>query len=213
MARMSPALLCLALAAGAARAQEPASRPFEPGRFAFAAPASARVEQRVGSGVSDTHIELRYGLYLDGTTYAWWSHYAAGVPASAREYVDMLTELGVSDFRVVEPPKRTEFAGYPAWTLTRSYSIKRRRQPAEIHVTESYLAIQRRWGYTVVSYTDDSEFFAQDRARYEAFLGGLKLLPEPPGGPVLLLVGALGALVLLILAGRRAWRRRRAPTA
>ena len=199
-------LICLVLAAQAAPAHAQTSERFDAGRFTFVAPSSSTVVRRTDSGVAGVDVEVRYGLHFDVTTYAWWSHYVVGTPATAREYVE-------TD-RKSEPAEQVEFAGYPAWAVTHSYPIKKRMGAGEIHVTESYLAVQRLWGYTVIRYTNDSEFFADDKPKFDSFLNGIKLLPGPVGIPILpaaLILAAIG--IVAMLAIKKFLARKRAVTA
>jgi hypothetical protein len=198
MARMTLLTLIVLLLGGGAplRAQEAKPERFGPGGFRFTPPAAVEVQHRAEWGMSATNIEVRPGFYLDVLTYSWWAHYTLGTPATAQDYLRSLMGRAGDDFRVVDPPTRIEFQGYPAWTLTRAYTIKQRLNRGEFHAKESYLLIQRRWGYVVVEYSNDAEFYDQDLSKYQAFLIGLELLPEPPGGSWLLVVlmAALAAI-------------------
>lgn len=206
-------LLVLAVNAASQTPNAPASESarFAPGRFAFVAPSTARIDHRIGPGRTSTIVEVRYRLYLDVDTYAWWAHYYHGTPATARDYIELSSKSDLTDSRLPQPPRPVEFKGHPAWIMTHSYTIRQRLNRGEFHITESYMAIQRKWGYTVVRYTNDTEFLKQDEALYPAFLSNLELLPEPPGNPLLLGLGLLtgigGAVLLLIrkfLARKRA---------
>lgn len=208
MNRLPLMFLCLATGA-AALTTTPDAKPerFEPGRFSFVVPSTARVDHRADFDSSATNIEVRYGLYWNVDTFSWLAHMISGVPASAQEYVEYSSKLDVDDSRLPKPPQLTEFQGYPAWIMTRSYTNKPRpKRGGDRHITESFLAIQRRWGYVVVRSMNDTEFLKMDEAKYQAFLADLKLLPEPPGSPWML--GVLAA-VLLILGATLAIRARR----
>lgn len=211
MARMKLLpLICLVLAAsaGSARAQEATAERFDAGRFSFIVPSSSTVERH--ADLASVRVEVRYGLYFDVRTYSWWAHYVAGTPATAREYVETDWQERPQDFKMIEPAKLIEFNGYPAWTVTYSYTIRKRLGKGEIHVTESYLAVQRPLGYTVIMYKNDSEFFADDKPKFDAFLGSIILMPGPVGIPVLPVAAILIALgvVAMLFVKKRAVRNR-----
>jgi hypothetical protein len=182
---------------------------FDAGRFEFKAPeSSVEVNHRVGFASSAVDIEVRYGLYYEAQAYTWMAHTLAGNPASAAKYMELIQEPMGHDQKCLAAPERFEFQGYPAWRIVCSYSIKLRKMPTERHITESTIAVQRRWGYLVIDSRDDTEFVEQDQKKFDDFVANIKLLPEPPGGPWLLLV--LLASVIAVLGGWFVSRRRRA---
>lgn len=195
--------LLLATIAVPLHAEEPQPERFGPGGFIFTAPAAVEVRHKVEWGITHTNIEVRPGFYLGVLTYTWWASSILGTPATVQDHLRLLMGRAGDDFRVVDPPKQIEFQGYPAWTLTLAYTIKKRLNQGESHIKESYLVIQRRWGYTVVKYWNDAEFYDQDLGKYQAFIANLKLLREPPGSPILLgIVSLIGITVMAILTAK-----------
>lgn len=196
MKRLIVAVMLVAAGAQASQAER-----FPAGRFDFTAPETVvEVNHRAEFASSAVDIEVRYGLYYEVHAFTWLAHALAGNPSTAVKYVELMQEPMGHDHKCLAAPERFEFQGYPAWRIVCSYSIKLRNMETERHITESTIAVQRRWGYLVIDYRDDTEFVEQDQKKFDDFLASIKLLPEPPGGPWLLLV-----LPAALIAGLGGW--------
>jgi hypothetical protein len=187
--------LALLAAAAPLRAQQARPELFGPGRFVFTAPAAVEVVHRSEWGMTETNIEVRPGFDFEVLTYSWWTRYALGTPATPQDFLASLQRRAGDDFRVISPAEKSEFQGAPAWTFTRAFTLKPRGGGRDTHVQESYLVVQRRWGYAVVEYSNDAEFYDRDAAQYKDFVAALKFLPDYPAPPLF-----AGGLILALAA-------------
>lgn len=180
-------------------------------RIDFRPPEAAVVDETNSAGVYQVSWEPHSGMYIDLSVYSWFFTAFSDGPQNAQEFLKKLEmRAGYDDFNVVAPIAPTTFQGQPAWTITRTYSLTRRvGRPGKTQVKDWTMAVQRRWGYVVVKFSDDPVFFDEDKAKLDQFLQSVKLLPEPPMAPRTA-VGLLGAVIVgLGIGGVGLLRRRR----
>lgn len=198
----------VALAASSAARAEITEKPL---RVAFGGvtatvPAGSEYERRDWSGVESLTVRPAPAAVIDILNYSWLGNVLEGGPTDARAYLAILHDSeGLKDFQIISPATELKFKGFPAWSLTRRFTmgIPSRGIPDKT-VQESYLLVQRRWGFLVLEYDQSPAFFAEDQPKFREFVDRLELSPEPPLGPI-----QVAAIALLLTAGAIVWALRR----
>lgn len=194
-------------AAGAARG-ELAEAPVRVavGRVTATVPAGAEYERSDVRGVASLTVLPAPGAEFDLLSYDWWGNLVGGGPTDARAFLASLHETeGLQDFEIIAPTAESSFKGLPAWSLTRRFRMGNpsRGVPDKV-VQESYLLVQRRWGFLVLEYDQSPALFAADQPKFQEFVDRLELASEPPLGPLPVI-----SIVLLLGAGALIWALRR----
>jgi len=208
--RTAIAVIIALAAAGAARG-ELAEAPLRVavGRVTATVPAGSEYERRHRSGVESLTVRPAPAAVIDVLSYSWLGNVLDGGPTDARSFLASLHDSGgLKDFQIISPATELNFKGFPAWSLTRRF---RMGYPArgipDKTVQESYILIQRSWGFLVLEYAQSPAFFAEDQPKFQEFVDRLELSSEPPLGPLPVI-----GIVVLLGAGALIWalRRRRA---
>lgn len=180
------------------------------GLISFAPPEGAFVLYVNDDGdVPSISFELDRDLYIGAASYSWLGH---GIrhsgPVSATAYAEFLKVPVAEIFEVLGEPVRSVFKGLPALSVTRRYSMTRENGEV-LTVKDTHLIIQRKWGYVVLSYSNDESKFEKGLVAFDDFVDSVQLLSEPPFGswaiPVIIAI-----LLVLGISGITYYRRRRA---
>ncbi|MBI4370727.1 MAG: hypothetical protein HY552_00370 [Elusimicrobia bacterium] len=200
------ALLLMLLSASGVRAQEVGLDVYRIGRVQCALPPSLPASASVRDGIGTVSLQPRAGLSLDVFDYGWRAAVARGVTAAQFIRVALDPDF-YDDFQVIEPLRAGSFQGYPSWSFAFTHTLHARSpRPRSLPKFERYLVVRRRWGFVVVRHTDAAALASDGAADFDALIRGLRLLPEPPGSPRLvllaLLIAAAAAAAALVIRRR-----------
>lgn len=129
-------------------------------------------------------------------SYSWngWGFLHSG-PGDAERFRALTKEPLGEKFEVLGDAPGIPIDGLPTMELNTRYQMTR-ENGEKIWVRETYLTAQRKWGFVVLTYSNEEARFSANLHEFESLVRSVKLHPEPPVG--LYLAGVLIAAALFI---------------